>query len=160
MKKMLAKYRNAPSSIEVTFEKILQEIGVLYKTQWRVPHKKSSKVYDFLIFENNQYDETLWRFAVEVHGDFFHSWDFHCSRKPKEKLFKIQRKNLRNDSVKEKLLKSLEVPLLVYWEHDLKNKKKEIKESVLKVIQHFKDRIKNRESIVLLESEVKEFNKV
>lgn len=160
MKKMLARYRNSPSSIEVTFEKILQELGILYEKQWRVPYKKTYKYYDFLVFEKNEHDETLWRFACEVNGDFFHAFEYHCGNKKKEELFKIQRKNLRNDSTKSKLLKSLEVPLFVYWEHQIKNNKKLVSENLKRVIQHFKDLIKNRKSIVLLESEVKELNKI
>ena len=67
---------------------------------------------------------------------------------------------MRNDSTKSKLLKSLEVPLFVYWEHQIKRDKHLVSENLKKVIQYFRDLIKNRKSIVLLESEVKELNKI
>jgi hypothetical protein len=159
LKKWKTKNR-PPSSLEIAFEKILQEIGIPYVKEWKTPYRKGSKYFDFLLFEKNEHGEVAWRFVCETHGKFFHAKNYHDGEKTRDKLFKIQRKNLRNDATKKRILKELEIPLFVYWEDDVHQKRDIVIDNLKKIIQEFRDRITNRKTIILSENEMKNLNAI
>lgn len=160
IKKILNHFKNHRSKIEIKMESILSEIGIPFISEWKVPYKKSFKRYDFLVYRENEYGEVAWRFAIECHGSFFHALDYLEGKKSKDKLFKTQRKNLRNDAVKKKILEETSTPLFVFWEKEINTKKDEIKRAIQKVIQLLDERIKSKQTIVLSEGEIKELNTI
>ena len=160
IKKVLQHFKNHRSKIEIKMQSILEEIGVPFMEEWRVPYKKSSKYYDFLVYRKDEHNQVAWRFAIECHGAFFHGLEYLEGRKTKDKLFKIQRKNLRNDATKKKILIELETPLLVFWEREINTKRDEIKSAIQNTISLLDDRIHNKQTIVLSESEIQSLIKI
>ena len=102
------KKMNGTSNLEVKFAKILDELNINY-IQHFVFKKRE---YDFLLPDYN--------ILVETHGCFFHC----CKQDKIEPKYAFQRRNIKNDQYKVKLVKfDLTYNLLVIWEHEMKNRK-------------------------------------
>lgn len=113
------KNRNKKNGLEKEFEDILNELNINYEFHFWY-HKKE---YDFILPDYN--------ILIEVDGDFF-----HCNKKIGYKpLYSIQRKNIRNDRVKNRIVKKYkEYKLLRFWENDIKNKRDDVISKLRKVI--------------------------
>ena len=102
------KKMNGTSSLETTFGELLNSMGVSFE-----PH---------FIFKNREYDFLLtdYNILVETHGCFFHC----CKTHNPEAKYAFQRKNLKNDQHKVKIVKfDKTYTLLVIWEHEMKETK-------------------------------------
>lgn len=132
------KFRNL---LEV-FKKFKQN-NLLYEQEHeiKVPKLKKIKKFDFFIYEHNE-DQTAFNyfFCVEIHGDYWHAFQYNEGLCGLKDLTVHQRKNIKNDAFKKNLCKSLNIPLLIFWEHDVYKKPKWI----LKELQQEIERQKNQ----------------
>jgi G:T-mismatch repair DNA endonuclease (very short patch repair protein) len=71
--------------------------------------------YDFYITDGVNYT-----FMIETDGGFFHGQEYYEGKKSLDQLYKTQRKNYYNDKRKNKLASDLGIPLLRFWEKDIK----------------------------------------
>jgi G:T-mismatch repair DNA endonuclease (very short patch repair protein) len=96
------------SGLEVEFANILTELGIKFKQHFMFKKRE----FDFLLLDHN--------ILVETHGCFFHC----CKQHNPEVKYPFQKKNLKNDQYKVKIVKfNKNYNLLVVWEHEIKNKK-------------------------------------
>jgi len=130
--KSLLQYKNEDgtqkeSKIEKKVRLFLEQEGYPYIQEYGITYKNRYKSYDFYISDGVNYT-----FLVEVHGDYWHAYDYHQGTESHSKLSKIQKKNLRNDKLKEKIAKEKGLPLLVIWETDIKRNFRKIKKELEK----------------------------
>ena len=124
-KKILKSYEGKETSIERKIRLFLNNEGLYFKQEYAIKHKFKKakrelyKVYDFYVYgmtpEGKQY-----RFLIEVHGDYWHCKDYLEGKIEKNKLHYTQKKNLRNDKLKDRIAKDLGIPLIILWEKDIK----------------------------------------
>lgn len=104
---------------ETRIEKRMRFMLTLLKIDF-VPEKdicfgKFTRYYDFYCYSL----EDGWKFVIECHGNYFHAASYHEGTTSYSKLYKQQRKNIKNDQLKEKILLELKIPLLVVWENEI-----------------------------------------
>lgn len=104
------------SKLEKKFEWILKELGIEYKTQFRVGYK----FYDFYLPKTN----TL----IEVDGDYWHG-----NRKKFTKLSEMQKKNHINDLYKTSLAEASGYKLFRFWESDINTNPLAVKNKLLEL---------------------------
>lgn len=119
--KMLQKYKNADgtqkeTSIEKVIRLYLDSIGVYYQQEYPVEYKGHHKYYDFYVTNG------LTGFWIEANGDYFHKNPNIQNGRSNKKITKMQRKNMINDQLKMKIAKERGIPLLIFWEEEIKNK--------------------------------------
>lgn len=103
IRKMLKKM-NGTSKLEVSFAELLTKIGVKFEQHF-VFRKRE---FDFLLNEHS--------ILVETHGCFYHC----CKKHNPEAKYAIQKRNIKNDQYKVKLVKfDPSYTLLVVWEHEM-----------------------------------------
>jgi len=106
--KKLFKKMNGTSNLEVLFAEILTSLGIKFEQHFVFKKRE----FDFLLTEHN--------ILIETHGCFFHC----CKKHNPEAKYAFQRRNLKNDQYKVKLVKFDPLyTLLVIWEHELDNQK-------------------------------------
>ena len=106
--KKLFKKMNGTSNLEVLFAEILTSLGIKFEQHFVFKKRE----FDFLLTEHN--------ILIETHGCFFHC----CKKHNPEAKYAFQRRNLKNDQYKVKLVKFDHLyTLLVIWEHELDNQK-------------------------------------
>lgn len=104
----LFKKMKGTSNLEVSFADLLDELGVKYEQHFVFKKRE----YDFLLTDHN--------ILIETHGCFFHC----CKEHSPEPKYAFQRRNLKNDQYKVKLVKfDKTYTLLVIWEHEILEKK-------------------------------------
>ena len=93
------------SNLEVSFAEILMSLDIKFEQHFVFKKRE----FDFLLTEHN--------ILIETHGCFFHC----CKKHNPEAKYAFQRRNLKNDQYKVKLVKfDPTYTLLVIWEHELK----------------------------------------
>lgn len=132
-KKAKAKLRKAffnedGTRVETGIEKkvrlILEKMGVAFKQEFFIEYKpKKWKCYDFLISDGEAYT-----ILVECDGGYFHA-GIH-ETKAKEDLNFMQRKNLKNDKLKDRIAKKKGIPLIRFLEKDINSNPKLIREVI------------------------------
>jgi G:T-mismatch repair DNA endonuclease (very short patch repair protein) len=109
------------SGLEIGFEDILEELGLIFTHSFYVPSIK--KIYDFYLPE--------YKILIEVDGDFW-----HCNpTKYNEPVCKSQEINLINDEFKNKWASDNGYKLLRFWEEDINNNIKSVKQILLENIK-------------------------
>jgi G:T-mismatch repair DNA endonuclease (very short patch repair protein) len=104
----LFKKMKGTSNLEVSFADLLDKLGIKYEQHFIFKKRE----YDFLLNDHN--------ILIETHGCFFHC----CKEHNPEAKYAFQRKNLKNDQYKVKLVKfDKTYTLLVIWEHEIEKKK-------------------------------------
>ena len=104
----LFKKMKGTSNLEVSFADLLDELGIKYEQHFVFKKRE----YDFLLTDHN--------ILIETHGCFFHC----CKEHSPEPKYAFQRRNLKNDQYKVKLVKfDKTYTLLVIWEHEIEKKK-------------------------------------
>jgi G:T-mismatch repair DNA endonuclease (very short patch repair protein) len=104
----LFKKMGGTSNLEVSFAEILTSLGVKFEQHFVFKKRE----FDFLLTEHN--------ILVETHGCFFHC----CKKHNPEPKYAFQRRNLKNDQYKVKIVKfDPTYTLLVIWEHELDKEK-------------------------------------
>ena len=102
----LFKKMNGTSNLEVKFGVLLDELGIKYTKHFVFKNRE----YDFLLDDHN--------ILVETHGCFFHC----CKKHYPESLYNFQKRNLKNDQYKIKLVKfDTTYKLLIVWEHEMED---------------------------------------
>lgn len=132
---LLKKYRNEDGSkVETEPERLmknlLRSMGVTFIQEHGIKYKNHYRVFDFLCELPDEYC-----FLVECDGDFWHAKEYYTEDKPLSKLHKIQRKNIRNDKLKNKMAKELGIPLLRFWEDEIKNDPDKCKKKIQALIE-------------------------
>ena len=95
------------SGLERDFAEILTELNIKFEQHFVFKKRE----FDFLLVDHN--------ILVETHGCFFHC----CKQHNPEVKYPFQKKNLKNDQYKVKIVKfNKNYNLLVVWEHEIKNK--------------------------------------
>ena len=103
----LFKKMKGTSNLEVSFADLLDELGIKYEQHFVFKKRE----YDFLLTDHN--------ILIETHGCFFHC----CKEHSPEPKYAFQRRNLKNDQYKVKLVKfDKTYTLLVIWEHEIEKK--------------------------------------
>jgi very-short-patch-repair endonuclease len=105
------KTKGVGTSIERIMEEMLHELRVAYSKQFRVKFW----LFDFYLPMHN--------IMIECDGDYWHANPLFYKRK---NLNATQRKNVGNDKRKNSYLKKNKVPLLRFWENDLKNNRETV----------------------------------
>jgi very-short-patch-repair endonuclease len=105
------------SNLEIGFEHILEELNLIFTHSFYVPSIK--KVYDFYLPE--------YKTLIEIDGDFW-----HCNP---EKFplpeYKTQKINIENDKIKNQWAADNGYKLLRFWENDINNNIKQVKQTLL-----------------------------
>ncbi len=132
-KKAKAKLRKAffnedGTRIETGIEKkvrlILDKMGIFYKQEFFIEYKpKKWKCYDFLLTDDLNYT-----ILVECDGGYFHAGIHEL--KNKEDLNYMQKKNLKNDKLKNRIAIKKGIPLLRFVEADINSNPKMIREAI------------------------------
>lgn len=106
------------SNLEYKFEGILDILGYQYQHSYYVPSIK--KIYDFYLPDYNMF--------IEIDGDFW-----HCNPDTKFAIpeCKSQELNLINDKFKNEWAKNNGYKLLRFWENDINNNIKQVKQTLL-----------------------------
>ena len=104
----LFKKMKGTSNLEVSFADLLDKLNIKYEQHFVFKKRE----YDFLLTDHN--------ILIETHGCFFHC----CKEHNPEPKYAFQRRNLKNDQYKVKLVKfDKTYTLLVIWEHEIEKKK-------------------------------------
>lgn len=112
--KKMSKNQTAP---EKGMQKILKSLKVKFQPQ-EIIH---GKIFDFFIPEKN--------LIIEVDGDYWHGYG-----KEHSELNEIQKRSVRNDTEKDVIAKGLGYEIMRFWEHDILDNPKYVKEEILKKI--------------------------
>jgi G:T-mismatch repair DNA endonuclease (very short patch repair protein) len=100
----LFKKMGGTSNLEVSFAEILTSLGIKFEQHFVFKKRE----FDFLLTEHS--------ILVETHGCFFHC----CKKHNPEPKYAFQRRNLKNDQYKVKIVKfDPAYTLMVIWEHEL-----------------------------------------
>ena len=105
------------SNLEYIFEGILVSLEVKYTHSHHIP--SINKIYDFYLPEHN--------ILIEVDGDF---WHCHPEKFPLPEC-KTQKINIENDKLKTQWAINNGYKLLRFWENDIKNNIKHVKQTLL-----------------------------
>lgn len=121
LKKHLAEVRpqnngGVSSKLEYKFADILEFLDIDYI------HQKSLEgfAYDFYLPKTDTY--------IEVHGDY---WHCNPDTKFKEPQNEAQKRSIQNDKKKERVIEENEKDLLVFWETDINENRKEVVQRLL-----------------------------
>lgn len=102
-------YRNKKTKLEIKFQEILENIGLVEGLDFKYQHQISTAIFDFLLIKKN--------ILIEVDGDFH-----HCNPKIySEPLYPIQIKTTNNDIRKNIIAEKCNVQLIRFWEDDINN---------------------------------------
>jgi very-short-patch-repair endonuclease len=112
-------YRNKKTKLEILFQAILNELGLIENIDYKYQHQVSSAIFDFYIFNKN--------ILIEIDGDFH-----HCNPNSIHSIpsFPIQIKTVGNDIRKNRIAETSHIKLLRFWETDIKNNKNNIVKSL------------------------------
>lgn len=101
------KHLYGTSKLEQDFAReYLDVIGVKYIYQFEA--KDIGRFYDFFLPEEN--------LLIEVDGNYYHSYGLTY-----EQMSPMQKRNKRVDELKDKWALMHSIPLLRFWEHDIRN---------------------------------------
>jgi len=112
--------RNHTSKLEKTFANILDLLDIKYQQFFYA--KEIKAFYDFYIPEHN--------LIIEVDGDF---WHCNPDKFPNPEYI-TQKRNIQRDKIKTQWAITNGYKLLRFWENDIKNNIKYIKQTLLEVI--------------------------
>jgi G:T-mismatch repair DNA endonuclease (very short patch repair protein) len=116
----LFKKMNGTSNLEYNFAKLLDKLKISYIQHFTFKKRE----FDFLLVDYNV--------LVETHGCFFHC----CKQDKIEAKYPFQKKNIKNDTYKAKLVKfDPTYKLLVIWEHEM-NSSSQLKEKITKFLNN------------------------
>ena len=125
----LASYRNADgtrkqTSIEARFAKMLDALGLHYTAEFGVTCGGKYRIYDFHVTDGR------FAFLAEIDGEYWHAQKFKDGETPYSKLTRLQRKNVRNDKLKDSIAKRIGVPLLRFREDDVRRNSGAVMEAI------------------------------
>jgi very-short-patch-repair endonuclease len=135
---LLKKYREKDGTkVETEPERlmkvILRNMGIAFTPEHPITHGKHYRVYDFYCYSMDEYC-----FMIETDGSWWHAKEYYTENKPLSKLHKIQRKNIKNDKLKNKIAKERGIPLLRFWEDDIKKNPEKCRKAILEEVERQK----------------------
>jgi G:T-mismatch repair DNA endonuclease (very short patch repair protein) len=120
--KMFKKMKGT-SKLETSFAEILMEQDIKFEQHFLFKKRE----FDFLLVDYN--------ILIETHGCFYHC----CKTHNPEVKYAFQRKNIKNDQYKIKIVKfDLTYNLLIIWEHEMKDTNKVVKKLNEFIVKHKK----------------------
>jgi len=130
LKKQLKGYKNKDgsqkeNSIERKVRLFLENEGLYYIREYGITYNKKYKSYDFCITDGLNYF-----FLIEADGDFWH--------KTEGELNKIQKKNKKNDLLKDKIASEMGIPLIRLKESEIKYQMENVKQKIYEEIERQK----------------------
>ena len=108
------------TSIEKKVRIYLEKENIFFTQEYPLYHKGNTRYYDFLITDGLNY-----KILAECDGEYF-----HCKDLPYDKMTKLQKKNVRNDTLKNKIAKEKGIPLLRFTEGEIKTKFLEVQNKI------------------------------
>lgn len=108
------------TGIERLMRVLLNRMKLRFIQEYEVKYKCFNKRYDFLVEQDNK------MFLIEVDGDFVHARYYYEGKIKLYKLKAMQRRNVRNDKIKNNIAKSIGLPLFRVWGSDLEENPEEI----------------------------------
>lgn len=149
--KTLARYKDEngcqkESSIEKKVRLFLEKNNIPFIQEYAIKHtlknhkKELYRKYDFYVSDGLNYT-----FYLELDGSYFHAEAYHEGLIPKSKLNKMQRKNILNDSKKNRIAEEKGVPLLRFWESTINKNFKEVERGIFAEIKRQKSIHKNND---------------
>jgi very-short-patch-repair endonuclease len=119
MQRILATGKVKRSNLEIRFETILELLNIKYKHSYYINTQNHHFIYDFYLPDYN--------LLIEVDGDFWHcNPTTHLSP-----VCKTQEINIKNDLVKNQWAQDNGYKLLRFWEDDINNNIKQVKQTLL-----------------------------
>jgi very-short-patch-repair endonuclease len=103
-------YRNKKTKLEIKFQEILENIGLVEGLDFKYQHQISTAIFGFLLIKKN--------ILIEVDGDFHHCNPDTIHSEPK---YPIQVKTVNNDIRKNSIASDNNYKLLRFWENDINN---------------------------------------
>ncbi|HQM97378.1 MAG TPA: hypothetical protein PK705_10270 [Clostridia bacterium] len=116
--KTLASYRNADGTqketgIERRMRVLLDSMGLYYIQEKAFSLNGKTRIFDFYVTTGTM------SFCIECDGDYWHATAYQEGDQKYSELSKLQKKNLRNDKLKNNMMKELGIPLLRFTETDV-----------------------------------------
>jgi len=111
--------------IEKKTREYLEKLNIFFISEYGICHKFKKakkyhyKVYDFFVKGNDDSGKPFC-FFIECDGTYYHSEDYYEGKKTYQQLTYIQKKNIRNDKLKNKIAKDIGIPLIRLKEKDIK----------------------------------------
>jgi len=115
---------------EAAVRHMLLDLGVEFKKEFGVNHQKWYRVYDYLVQKPGEYC-----FLIECDGGYFHSMDYHEGKVAYSRLSSMQKRNVRNDRLKDRIAKAIGFPLIRIWERDIKYRPLWVREQIANELQ-------------------------
>lgn len=110
------------SLLEMRFETFLQTLDFKYISSYYINTKNHHFIFDFYLPDYN--------ILIEVDGDFWHCNPINHSTP----VCKTQEINIKNDQIKNQWAQENGYKLLRFWEHDINNNIKQVKQILLEHI--------------------------
>jgi len=128
-KRPITKETVGTSKLEKKFGEFMNSIGIEFDTQFQL----SWKFYDFIIKDTN--------IVVEMDGDFWHCNPAVYKNGP---INSQQKKAKKNDKLKNHLAEVAGYDLVRIWEKDFKDNQDMVKELLLKKLEKYHEKKKNK----------------
>lgn len=127
--KTLKQYRNPDGTqketgIERRMRVLLDSMGLYYIQEKAFSLNGKTRIFDFYITTGTM------SFCIECDGDYWHATAYQEGDQKYSELSKLQKKNLRNDKLKNNMMKELGIPLLRFTETDIKRNIKYVEERI------------------------------
>lgn len=118
---------------EKKFERYLIQNNINYKYSFIYKRRQ----FDFLLIDYNT--------VVELHGDYWHAnpkyWDVYGNDDTKKKLYKTQKMKIKDDIIKENMIRESQYSFIQFWEDDILNNFDKIDEEIKKIINNYDKKI-------------------
>jgi len=121
---------------EAIVRHMLLDLGLLFQKEYGVRYSKWYRVYDYLVQKPGEYC-----FLIECDGGYFHAVDYHEGRTAFSKLSSMQKRNVRNDKLKDRIAHGIGIPLIRVWERDIKYRPLWVKEVIMTEIERQKKEV-------------------
>ena len=127
--KTLKQYRNPDGTqketgIERRMRVLLDSMGLYYIQEKAFSLNGKTRIFDFYVTTGTM------SFCIECDGDYWHATAYQEGDQKYSELSKLQKKNLRNDKLKNNMMHELGIPLLRFSETDIKRNIKYVEERI------------------------------
>jgi very-short-patch-repair endonuclease len=127
--KTLKQYRNPDGTqketgIERRMRVLLDSMGLYYIQEKAFSLNGKTRIFDFYVTTGTM------SFCIECDGNYWHATAYQEGDQKYSELSKLQKKNLRNDKLKNNMMHELGIPLLRFSETDIKRNIKYVEERI------------------------------
>lgn len=121
---------------EAVVRHMLLDLKLLFTKEFGVRYRKWYRVYDYLCKSDGQYC-----FFIECDGGYFHAESYHEGKTAFSKLSSMQKRNVRNDALKDRIAEGLGIPLIRIWERDIKFRPLWVREQIMNEVERQKEKV-------------------